>query len=76
MKLWIKAGLYWALWMFIFMTFAAPYILVWTGFQDDSEPKFPVAKIVINAVVFTIGGLIFGHYTFKRKKAPKKQIDA
>ena len=76
MKPWVKAGLLWALWMFVFMTFVAPYILVWTGFQDENEPKFPLAKIVINAVVFTIFGLIFGYWNSKKKNGPKKQIDS
>ncbi|MHA3788068.1 hypothetical protein ACX0HA_07650 [Flavobacterium hauense] len=75
MKLWIKAGLFWALWMFIIMTFAAPYVMVWIGLQDESEPKFPIAKIIINAIIFTIGGFIFGYWTFERKKRSKKQID-
>lgn len=62
--------------MFVFMTFIAPYVMVWIGLEDESEPKFPTAKIVINAVVFTIGGLIFGYWNEKRKYKPKKQIDS
>ena len=76
MKPWVKFGLLWALWMFAIMTFVAPYIYVGIGTQDESEPKFTLTKIVINAIVFTIGGLIVGYWNSKRKKEPKKQIDA
>ena len=76
MKTWVKFGLIWAVWMFIIMTFVAPYVMVWIGLEGESEPKFPTAKIIINAVVFLIFGLIFGYWNEKRKYKPKKQIDS
>ena len=77
MKTWVKFGLIWGIWMFITMTFIAPYIFVWIGLEDASEPKFPTSKIVINAIVFTVGGLIFGYWNDRNnKKQPKKQIDS
>lgn len=76
MKTWVKSGLFFALWMFVWMTFIVPYIFVWIGLQDKDESKFSIGKLVINAVVFTIAGLIFGYWNFKRKYKPKKQIDS
>ncbi|MFD2601079.1 hypothetical protein [Flavobacterium suzhouense] len=76
MKPWVKTGLFYAIWMFVFMTFVAPYILVWTGFQDENEPKFLIGKILINAVFWLIFGLIFGYWNGKKKNGPKKQIDS
>lgn len=76
MKTWVKFGLIWAVWMFIIMTFVAPYVMVWIGLENESEPKFPTAKIIINAVVFLIFGLVFGYWNEKRKYKPKKQIDS
>lgn len=77
MKPWVKTGLFYAIWMFVFMTFVAPYILVWTGFQDESELKFPMHKIIFNAVWWLIFGLAFGYWNHKKQtKGPKKQIDS
>ncbi len=76
MKPWVKTGLFFAIWMFVFMTFIAPYIFVLIGMQDEKEPKFPLAKIVINAVVFTIAGLYIGYRNSMKKKNPKKQINS
>ena len=73
MKPWIKGGLIWAAFMFIIMTFVYPYVLPLFGFEQEPE-KHPVARIIINAVVFTIAGLLIA-YT-GRKKGPKKQIDS
>lgn len=74
MKPWVKAGLLWAAWMFVIMTFIWPYVLPLFGFENESE-KHPVARIIINLVVFTIAGLIVG-YTSRNKRKPKKQIDS
>lgn len=76
MKPWIKVGLFYAVWMFVFMTFIVPYVFVWIGLQDETEPKFPIAKIIINAVCWIIFGLIFGYWNEIRKYKPKKQIDS
>lgn len=76
MKPWIKVGLFYAVWMFVFMTFVAPYVMVWIGLEDESEPKFPMYKILFNAVWWLIFGLAFGYWNEKRKYKPKKQIDS
>lgn len=75
MKPWVKSGLFFAVWMFVFMTFIAQYIFVWIGIQDEAEPKFPLSKIVINAFVFTVFGLYIGYKNRNNKKIPKKQIE-
>jgi len=76
MKSWVKVGLFYAVWMFVFMTFIVPYVFVWIGLQDETEPKFPIGKIIINAVCWIIFGLIYGYWNEKRKYKPKKQIDS
>lgn len=73
MKPWVKTGLLWAAWMFIIMTFVAPYIMPLFGLEEDTD-KFSVLKMIINLVVFTITGLIVG-YINRNNKKPKKQID-
>ncbi len=45
MKPWVKTGLFFAVWMFVWMTFAAPYIFVWIGLQDEDEPKFSIGSL-------------------------------
>lgn len=74
MKPWVKTGLFFAMWLFIWMTFVVPYIFVWIGLKDENEPKFNVVKITISIVVYTIAGLIYGYVTRNRKNA-KKQIE-
>jgi len=76
MKPWVKTGLFCAGWMFAWMTFAAPYVFVWIGLQDEDEPKFSIGKLVVNTVGFTITGLIIGYINRNNNKKPKKQIDA
>lgn len=75
MKPWIKIGLFFAVWMFVFMTFIAPYILISMGLQDENEPKFPIAKLIISVIVYTIAGMILGYINRNNKKI-KKQIDS
>jgi hypothetical protein len=75
MKPWVKTGLFSAVSMFVFMTFISPYIFVWIGLQDEDEPKFPLRKIIISIVVWTIFGFYMG-YKSKNKYKPKKQIDS
>lgn len=77
MKPWVKTGLFFAVWMFVFMTFVAPYIFVWIGLEDYNYGKTqPITKIIISAVIYTIGGLIIGYMNRNKYKKPKKQIDA
>lgn len=73
MKPWVKTGLIWAAYMFIIMTFVYPYILPLFGLEDEESEKHPVARLVINAVVFTIAGLFIGYRNRNNKKV-KKQI--
>lgn len=75
MKPWVKTGIFFAIWMFIFMTFIAPYLLVWIGLEDENEPKFPIAKLIISAIVYTIAGMFIGYINRNNKKI-KKQIDS
>jgi len=74
MKPWVKAGLFFSIWMFVFTTFIAPYIYIGIGTQDESEPKFTLVKIIINALASIGAGFWIGYSN--KKKAPKKQIDA
>jgi len=73
MKPWVKTGLFFALSLFIWMTFIVPYIFVWIGLQDENEPKYSIGKIVINIIGFTITGLIIGYLNRNNKKLPNKQ---
>jgi len=75
MKPHVKVGLFFAVWMFVIMTFVMPYIFVWIGLQDADEPKFPLVKIIINVIVWTIFGFYMA-YKSKNKNTPKKQIDS
>ncbi len=51
MKKWLRAGLSWGLFMFVIMTFAFPYY---------NKEEITTKKVVIGAVVWTIGGVLFG----------------
>lgn len=75
MKPWVKAGLFWALWMFVIMTFVVPYIFVWTDPEDEEMPNFKISRIAISAVVFAVTGLLVGYLNRNNKKI-KKQIDS
>jgi len=72
MKPWVKIGLFTSVWLFAWMTFIAPYIFVWTGLQDEDEPKFSTGKIIINVIGYTITGLIIGYINRNNKKASIK----
>lgn len=60
LKKWQKAGLIWALWMFIILTFVWPYF---------NEEKITLQKTLIAIPIWIIGGLFVGYFNEKRKKA-------
>ncbi len=74
MKPWIKTGLFFALWMTLFMTFISPYIMYWTGFENEVIFDYNMPKIIISTVVYVIAGLIIG-YINRNNKKPDKQFD-
>ncbi|RCS28415.1 hypothetical protein DUT90_01085 [Polaribacter sp. WD7] len=62
MKLWIKNGLGWGIWMFIAMTFVWPLI----------EGEIITLKLVIVKFIFwMLAGLIFGYIMTKFQKQRK-----
>lgn len=50
-KAWVKTGLNWGFFMFIIMTFLFPYF-------DGTE--ITLKKVLLGAIIWTIGGLFFG----------------
>lgn len=74
MKPWIKTSLFMAVWMFIIMTFAIPYILPLFGLEQQPQ-KHPAAKIAIDAVAALVTGFWIGYRNRNNKKV-KKQIDS
>lgn len=75
MKPWIRIGLFFAVWMMLFMTFVSPYIMYWIGLEDDVLFDFSAPKLIISAVCYTIGGIAVGYINRNNKKV-KNQIDA
>lgn len=75
MKPWIRIGLFFAVWMMLFMTFVSPYIMYWLGWEDEVIFDFSLPKIIISTICYTIGGMAIGYINRKNKK-PKNQIDA
>lgn len=75
MKPWIKTGLFFAIWMTLFMTFVSPYFMYWFGWEDDVIFDFNLPKILISTVIYLITGFIIG-YINRNNKKPKNQIDA
>jgi len=66
---WIKSGLQWGAFMFVFMTFLFPYI--------DGGP-ITWEKILIDIPIWTIGGLCFGYWMkwFLSRKGKKQSSSA
>ena len=68
---WIKIGLFWGLFMYIFTVVLLPLIL---------REEITTRKMLINIPIWVIAGLIFGYWTnylaVKRKKeADESEID-
>ncbi|WP_188620560.1 hypothetical protein [Flavobacterium suaedae] len=61
MKTWIKIGLFWGLCMFLIMNIIFPLL---------NREEITVPRLLIGAVIWLIGGFIFGRIF---KKPAKKQ---
>ncbi|OYQ46335.1 hypothetical protein CHU92_01545 [Flavobacterium cyanobacteriorum] len=68
MKPWIKAGLFFAVWMFFFMTLIGPFLYVLVGLEDKVIFDFSIPKLVISGVASTISGLWIGYNNRNRNK--------